>query len=216
MICTLIHAITLHTSEKAELKKTRLEHTFLFLLQQRRASLGCNSQRLSSLYFSKGLLGRWILVTFLCHNLCPKHLPVLQAHFRKACVCHGPVGCAGCAGCAEPKVWYACHSPRGSKQRPFIRGHIFTWEIRMKRMKRYAKMWQAQNKTLLHLLHSLHLLHCCILRIALFKSFYPSSSQPVFESINADCVQRVHKVLLHFNGQKSHTCNACIQKIDRT
>ena len=49
-----------------------------------------------------------------------------------------------------------------------------------------------------------------------FQVFFPSSSQPVFESINADCVQRVHEVLLHFNGQKSHACNACIQKIDRT
>lgn len=111
-----------------------------------------------------------------------------------------PWSCRLCRLC-EPKVWYAlCHSPRGSKQRPFIRGHIFTCEIRMKSTKRYAKMWQAQNKTLLHLLHSLHLLHCCILRIALFKSFLPSSSQPVFESINTDCVQKVRKVLLHFNG----------------
>lgn len=64
MIRTLMHAITLHTSENAELKKARLEDTFLFLLQQRRASLGCNSQRLSSLYFSKGLLGRWISSLF--------------------------------------------------------------------------------------------------------------------------------------------------------
>lgn len=92
-----------------------------------------------------------------------------------------PWSCRLCRLCRAEGLICVSLSWRLQTETIYSRSYLHLGNLKMKSMKRYATILQAQNKTLLHLLHSLHLLHCCILRIALaFQVFFPSSSQPVF------------------------------------